>query len=185
MLMQNYTLNGATRILSSLGMTGAVHELNDARVPVGIATTMASAIQGNPRATRGLFDSVAPELNSPALSTAMRFGGMGAMFSMFQSIGPMLSNMLSGMGGIFNNMTNSGGIAIMGNTPGNPLARSFMGPEDGLALISKLVSVDPASGTTSRWSATPPSQAPNPTAGIASVAEIQKMGMRRDPGLMS
>jgi hypothetical protein len=181
----NNYLNSASRLMGSLGMRDAVQDLNQARVPVGLATTAGMAIEGSPAAAQRLINTTTRGYGYDAqpLNTMMRIGGMGAMFSMFNSIGPMLSRMFGGTGdggGIFGSLQNSGGLAMMGNVPGNPLAKSFadMGGVD--ASRTKMVSVEPQHGTVTPWGVT----VPNP-AGPVDVATIQAMGVRRAPGMMS
>jgi len=152
----NQAVGQAAETLAKSGQHETAEALsrNADKMPQGAVTTVSNAINSNPKAATSMLGSVASELESPALNTAMRFGGMAAMFSMFQNFMPMLTNMFSGMsGGIFANLGNSAGLAAMGNTPGNPLAQKFseMGGVDTNA--TKMLSVDPQTGIAGNFGA--------------------------------
>ena len=169
----NQAVGQAADTLAQSGNHEAARELSSKadKIPTGIATTAANAINGNPEAGKKAIESpTAP------LSTAMNFAGMASMFARIQNIIPMLGNICSGMGDrVMGALGNSGGLAAMGNTAGNPLAKMFtqMGGVD--PSNTKMMSVDPRTGVASTFG-TPPFAPP-------AASQLQQNTLGAVPGM--
>lgn len=153
---KNEAVNQAAQTLDTVGHPRAARQLAESspKCPVGMSTTIALGICGNPRAATSLLGSVAPEWQSPETRGMFKMAGMAAMFQMLPIFGQMLSGIGSGIAGAFTNSTN---VASMSNVPGSPLSANFMAGIGAQRGDISIRSIDPSSGAVGTYGAATPS----------------------------